>query len=85
MSITLTNEQVWPEFDGTATLIVKYVDSAPELQFNDGSGFVPFADESYSANTIRKVEDVPGVTWRVANKGNSVITLVAFKDGKQLS
>lgn len=84
MSITLSNNEQFPDFDGEGTLIIKFVDSTPTLEFNDGSGWEPFGGESYTESTFRLIQSTPGIAWRVANIGNSVIKLVAYKSGKLL-
>ena len=34
MSVEISNQQVFPKFDGEAVISIKYVDGTPQLEFN---------------------------------------------------
>jgi len=81
MSVEISNQQVFPKFDGEAVLSIKFVDGSPQLEFNTGDGWEPFGEGLYTSSTAVSISGHPELDYRMNNIGNSVIRLLGSKNG----
>lgn len=81
MSVELSNQQVFPKFDGEAVISIRFVDGTPQLEFNDGSGWEPYDGGSFTVSKPVFITGHPELDYRMTNIGNSEIKLLGSKNG----